>query len=163
MGATQVSRGSRITDALRALRTSTPEILGAVVVNMEGIVIASLLPQEVDEELIGGMAASLLGVGERISADLMGSKMEQIYARSPKGYIVLNAISAITNRMLTHRTTSNLTASYLPVSWFTNRITMGVDFASDEQFEFNPKNDSTWYGGQLVYDLGVNVTRAVGG
>ena len=94
MGATQVSRGSRITDVLRTLRTSTPEILGAVVVNMEGIVIASLLPQEVDEELIGGMAASLLGVGERISADLMGSKMEQIYARSPKGYIVLNAVSA---------------------------------------------------------------------
>lgn len=94
MGTTQVSRGSRITDVLRALRTSTPEILGAVVVNMEGIVIASLLPQEVDEELIGGMAASLLGVGERISADLMGSTMEQIYARSPKGYIVLNAVSA---------------------------------------------------------------------
>src|SRR5262245_43821397 len=94
MGATQVSRGSRIADVLRTLRTSTPEILGAVVVNMEGIVIASLLPQEVDEELIGGMAASLLGVGERISADLMGSKMEQIYARSPKGYIVLNAVSA---------------------------------------------------------------------
>ncbi len=93
MGATQVSRGSRITDALRMLRTSTPEILGAVVVNMEGFVIASLLPQEVDEELIGGMAASLLGVGERISADLMGSTMEQVYVRSPKGYIVLNAIS----------------------------------------------------------------------
>lgn len=93
MGATQVSRGSRITDALRVLRTSTPEILGAVVVNMEGFVIASLLPSEVDEELIGGMAASLLGVGERISADLMGSTMEQVYVRSPKGYIVLNAIS----------------------------------------------------------------------
>ncbi|MCC6931202.1 MAG: SusC/RagA family TonB-linked outer membrane protein [Gemmatimonadaceae bacterium] len=60
-----------------------------------------------------------------------------------------NAIAAITNRMLTHRTMSNLTASYLPVSWFTNRITLGVDYASDEQFEFNPRNDSTWYGGQL--------------
>jgi uncharacterized protein len=94
MGATQVSRGSRLTDALRLLRTSTPEILGAVVVNMEGFVIASLLPSEVDEELIGGMAASLLGVGERISADLMGSTMEQVYARSPKGYIVLNAVSS---------------------------------------------------------------------
>jgi uncharacterized protein len=94
MGATQISRGSRLTDALRMLRTSTPEILGAVVVNMEGFVIASLLPQEVDEELIGGMAASLLGVGERISADLMGSTMEQVYARSPKGYIVLNAVSS---------------------------------------------------------------------
>jgi uncharacterized protein len=94
MGATQVSRGSRITDALRVLRTSTPEILGAVIVNMEGFVVASLLPQEVDEELIGGMAASLLGVGERISADLMGARMEQVYARSPKGYIVLQTVSA---------------------------------------------------------------------
>ncbi|MDX2093371.1 MAG: roadblock/LC7 domain-containing protein [Kofleriaceae bacterium] len=93
MAATQVSRGSKITDALRVLRTSTPDIVGAVVVNMEGFVVASLLPSDVDEELIAGMAASLLGVGERISADLMGANMEQIYARSPKGYIVLQAIS----------------------------------------------------------------------
>lgn len=93
MAATQVSRASKITDALRVLRTSTPEIIGAVVVNMEGFVVASMLPSDVDEELIAGMAASLLGVGERISADLMGSSMEQIYARSPKGYIVLQAIN----------------------------------------------------------------------
>ncbi len=93
MPATQVSRGSKITDALRVLRASTPEVVGAVVVNMEGFVVASLLPADVDEELIAGMAASLLGVGERISADLMGSNMEQIYTRSPKGYIVLQAIT----------------------------------------------------------------------
>ncbi len=94
MAATQVSRASKITDTLRVLRTSTPEIIGAVVVNMEGFVVSSLLPSDVDEELIAGMAASLLGVGERISADLMGSNMEQIYARSPKGYIVLQAINS---------------------------------------------------------------------
>jgi predicted regulator of Ras-like GTPase activity (Roadblock/LC7/MglB family) len=56
-------------------------------------VVASLLPSDVDEELIAGMAASLLGVGERISSDLMGASMEQIYTRSPKGYIVLQAIN----------------------------------------------------------------------
>ena len=94
MAQTQISRGSKSTDALRVLRASTPEVVGAVVVNMEGFVVASLLPSDVDEELVGGMAASLLGVGERISADLMGSNMEQIYTRSPKGYIVLQAINA---------------------------------------------------------------------
>lgn len=93
MGVTQVSRSSRVGDQLRVLTTSTPEILGAVVVNMDGFVIASVIPADVDEELIGGMAASLLGVGERITADLMGSEMEQVYVRSPKGYIVLNAVS----------------------------------------------------------------------
>lgn len=94
MGVTQVSRSSRVGDQLRVLTTSTPEILGAVVVNMDGFVIASVIPADVDEELIGGMAASLLGVGERITADLMGSDMEQVYVRSPKGYIVLNAVSS---------------------------------------------------------------------
>ena len=94
MAATQVSRASKITDTLRVLRTSTPEIIGAVVVNMDGFVVSSVIPSEVDDELIGGMAAALLGVGERISADLMGSNMEQIYARSPKGYIVLQAINS---------------------------------------------------------------------
>lgn len=93
MAVTQVSRSSRVGDQLRVLTTSTPEILGAVVVNMDGFVIASVIPADVDEELIGGMAASLLGVGERITADLMGSDMEQVYVRSPKGYIVLNAVS----------------------------------------------------------------------
>jgi predicted regulator of Ras-like GTPase activity (Roadblock/LC7/MglB family) len=52
-----------------------------------------VLPAEVDEELIGGMAASLLGVGERISDDLMRSEMEQVYVRSPKGYVIVNALS----------------------------------------------------------------------
>lgn len=78
---------------LRSLRTSTPEIIGAVVVNMDGFVVSSVIPSEVDDELIGGMAAALLGVGERIASDLMRANMEQVYVRSPKGYVIINAIT----------------------------------------------------------------------
>ena len=78
---------------LRSLRTSTPEIIGAVVVNMDGFVVSSVIPSEVDDELIGGMAAALLGVGERIAHDLMRAQMEQVYVRSPKGYVIVNAIN----------------------------------------------------------------------
>jgi uncharacterized protein len=78
---------------LRSLRTSTPEIIGAVVVNMDGFVVSSVIPSEVDDELIGGMAAALLGVGERIASDLMRAQMEQVYVRSPKGYVIINAIT----------------------------------------------------------------------
>ena len=83
----------RINESLRGLRASTPDIIGSLVVSTEGFVVSSLLPAEVDEELVSGMAASLLGVGERISADLMRSDMEQVFVRSPKGYIVLNAVT----------------------------------------------------------------------
>ena len=82
-----------VADQLRGLRTSTPEIIGAVVINMDGFVVSSVIPSEVDEELIGGMAAALLGVGERIGHDLMRAEMEQVYVRSPKGYVIINAIT----------------------------------------------------------------------
>ena len=83
----------RVNEALRSLRASTPEIIGSAVVSMDGFIISSVLPSEVDEELVGGMAASLLGVGERIAKDLMRADMEQVYVRSAKGYIILHAIS----------------------------------------------------------------------
>jgi len=82
-----------VTDRLRSLRSSTPEIVGAVVVTIDGFVVSSVVPAEVDDELIGGMSAALLGVGERIAADLMRAQMEQTYVRSPKGYVIINAIS----------------------------------------------------------------------
>ena len=88
------TRTEQIQDVLRGLRTASPDIVGASVVSIDGFVVASVLPSEIDEELVSGMAAAMLGVGERISAELMGSSMEQTYVRSEKGYVVLNAVGA---------------------------------------------------------------------
>src|SRR5688572_21731596 len=85
------TKSERVTEVLRGLRTSSPEVVGACVVSSDGFIIASVVPSEIDEDLIGGMAASLLGVGERIAHDLMRSQMEQTYVRSPKGYIIVNS------------------------------------------------------------------------
>ena len=85
------TKSERINEVLRSLRQGTPEVIGASVVSSEGFIVASVLPQEVDEDLIGGMSASLLGISERIATDLLRSQMEQTYVRSPKGYIVVNA------------------------------------------------------------------------
>ncbi len=86
------TRTEQIQDVLRGLRTASPDIVGASVVSIDGFVIASVLPAEIDEELVSGMAAAMLGVGENISSELMGSSMEQTYVRSEKGYVVLNAV-----------------------------------------------------------------------
>jgi predicted regulator of Ras-like GTPase activity (Roadblock/LC7/MglB family) len=86
------SRTEKMQDVLRGLRSASPDIIGAAVVSLDGFVIASVLPSEIDEELVSGMAAAMLGVGERISSELMGSTMEQTYVRSEKGYVLLNAM-----------------------------------------------------------------------
>jgi len=88
------SQTEMIQDILRGLRGASPDIIGAAVVSIDGFIIASVLPSEVDEELVSGMAAAMLGVGERISSELMASTMEQVYVRSEKGYVVLNSAGA---------------------------------------------------------------------
>lgn len=88
------SRTEKIAEILRGLRVSSPDVIGAAVVSLEGFIIAAVAPTEVDEELVGGMAAALLGVGERISKELMRANMEQTYVKSEKGYVILNAVGA---------------------------------------------------------------------
>jgi predicted regulator of Ras-like GTPase activity (Roadblock/LC7/MglB family) len=90
--ATSANRIERIQDVLRSLRAVSPDIVGSAMVSTDGFIIASLLPAEVDEELVSGMAAALLGVGERIAGELMGGSMEQTYVRGKLGYVILNAV-----------------------------------------------------------------------
>ena len=86
------SRVERIQEVLRSLRSVSPDVIGSAMVSTDGFIIASLLPNEVDEELVSGMAAALLGVGERIATELMGGAMEQTYVRGRLGYVILNAV-----------------------------------------------------------------------
>ena len=86
------TRTEKIAEVLRGLRISSPEIIGAAVVSIEGFIISAVAPAEIDEELVGGMAAALLGVGERISGELMRAPMEQTYVKSEKGYVILNSV-----------------------------------------------------------------------
>jgi len=86
------SRVEKIQDVLRSLRAVSPDIVGSAMVSTDGFIIASLLPSEVDEELVSGMAAALLGVGERIATELMGGSMDQTYVRGRLGYVILNAV-----------------------------------------------------------------------
>ena len=89
---TNGSRVDRIQEVLRSLRSVSPDVVGSAMVSTDGFIIASLLPSEVDEELVCGMAAALLGVGERIATELMGGNMEQTYVRGRLGYVILNAV-----------------------------------------------------------------------
>src|SRR3954466_774508 len=86
------SRVENIQNVLRSLRSVSPDIVGSAMVSTDGFIIASLLPAEGDEELVSGMAAALLGVGERIAGELMGGSMEQTYVRGRLGYVILNAV-----------------------------------------------------------------------
>ena len=102
-----------------------------------------------DNNIYGWLGGSMLGSPlTRSDATVAGSTA---LAPSNDGWYGFNrhynAIAGILHSLRTHRVNSNLTATYLPVSYFSNRFTMGLDFIGDEQRSFFPKNDSSWYGG----------------
>ena len=88
-----------------------------------------------------------------LGGSMLGSPLTRTDAAAPSndGWYGFNrhynAIASILHSLRTHRVNSNITATYLPLPWFSNRFTGGLDFVGDEQRTFFPKNDSSWYGG----------------
>ena len=56
-------------------------------------------------------------------------------------------LEAIQNELTTVRFTPTLQVQYTPLSWFTNRFTVGGDLSSTHAGTFFPKNSQNWYQG----------------
>lgn len=88
-----ISKSEKIKDVLNRFRSISADIFGASVITMEGFMVASVTLSEIDEGLVGGLTAAMLGVGERIASEMMNSRMSQIYIKSDNGYIICNSIN----------------------------------------------------------------------
>jgi predicted regulator of Ras-like GTPase activity (Roadblock/LC7/MglB family) len=86
-----ISKSERIKEILREIRASAPDIHGAAVVSLDGLIIAAVAETDIDEDLVGGMSAALLGVGERISNTLTTSPLDQVFVKSDNGFVILNS------------------------------------------------------------------------
>lgn len=59
------------------------------------------------------------------------------------------AITAIDAQLVTRGTTAGVTINYVPLPWFTHRLTAGADVLRDEQTNFFPRNARRSYTGLL--------------
>ena len=86
------SRSQKMVDRLRELQASSPDIEASAIVSVDGLSIASALPQNVDEDRISAMSAAMLSLGERIASELGRGTLEQVYIKGEKGSVVLMSI-----------------------------------------------------------------------
>lgn len=86
------SRTQLMVDRLRELQASSPDIEASAVVSVDGLTIASALPREVEEDRVSAMSAAMLSLGERIANELGRGKLEQIYIKGEKGFVVLMSV-----------------------------------------------------------------------
>ncbi len=86
------SRTQQMVDRLRQLQASSPDIEASAIVSVDGLSIASALPQGIEEDRVSAMSAAMLSLGERISSELGRGTLEQIYIKGEKGYVILMSV-----------------------------------------------------------------------
>ncbi len=93
------SKIERLTYMLKELEATTPDIEASAVVSIDGLMIASALPQDVEEDRVAAMSAAMLSLGERTASELARGELSEVYVKGETGYIIL--MSAGENAVLT--------------------------------------------------------------
>ena len=87
----QKSKVQELTDLLKDLEATTPDIEASAVVSVDGLMIASALPQDVEEDRVAAMSAAMLSLGERTAKELARGDLSEVYVKGELGYVVLMA------------------------------------------------------------------------
>ncbi len=86
------SRTEQMVDRLRDLQAGTPDIEASAIVSVDGLIMASALPADVEEDRVSAMSAAMLSLGERISSELGRGILDQVYVHGDDGYVILMSI-----------------------------------------------------------------------
>lgn len=85
----QKTRVQNLTELLKDLEATTPDVEASAVVSIDGLIIASALPQDVEEDRVAAMSDAMLSLGERTSHELKRGSLEQVFVKGVSGYILM--------------------------------------------------------------------------
>ena len=83
------SRTEQMVERLQRLQSSALDIEASAVVSVDGLIMASALPEGVEEDRVSAMSAAMLSLGERISNELGRGGLDEVYVHGDQGYILL--------------------------------------------------------------------------
>ncbi len=99
-----MSRTDELNRILRSLQSGTPDIEASALISDDGLMIASALPQHVDELRVAGMSSTLLSLGTRAATELERGGLKQVLIRGEQGFAVM--VTASQGTMLLALTTA---------------------------------------------------------
>lgn len=79
----------KIESILQHFVSGTTDIQGATLVSPDGLSLAAVLPNAMDDEKVSAMSAAMLSLGERIGSELSRGSVDRIFVEGDKGYGVL--------------------------------------------------------------------------
>jgi predicted regulator of Ras-like GTPase activity (Roadblock/LC7/MglB family) len=88
------NRSEQMVTRLRSMQAAAPDIEASAIVSVDGLIMASALPVEVEEDRVSAMSAAMLSLGERIAEELGRGGLNQVYIKGSNGFIVLTSVGS---------------------------------------------------------------------
>ncbi len=82
-------RAEAISAILADLNGSSGDIEASAVVSRDGLMMASLLPNNVEEDRVAAMSAALLALGERTARELERGGLDQMMIHGKEGFVMM--------------------------------------------------------------------------
>lgn len=98
-----MSRMDELNRVLRSMQTESPDVEACALISEDSLMIASALPQHIEEGRVAGMCATLLSLGSRAATELRLGEVQQVLIRGSEGYAVM--VTATSGTMLIALTT----------------------------------------------------------
>lgn len=77
---------------LNDFERNVPHVQATAVVSTDGLVIASRLPAEVEEDRIGAMGAAILSISTRSGGELERGEIVRVLIEGADGYILIRSV-----------------------------------------------------------------------
>ncbi len=82
-------REEMISSILSDLNGTSADIEASAVISTDGLMIAALLPGDMDEDRVGAMSAAMLSLGDRTAQELARGNLEQVMIKGNQGYVLM--------------------------------------------------------------------------
>ncbi len=82
-------REARLSELLKKLLESSGYLEAAAVVSFDGLIMASALPADVEEDRVAAMSAAILSLGEKAAHELGKGNMSQVFVEGERGFVFL--------------------------------------------------------------------------
>jgi predicted regulator of Ras-like GTPase activity (Roadblock/LC7/MglB family) len=85
----------QLDEVLNDFERNVPHVEATAVVSTDGLVIASRLPDQVEEDRIGAMGAAILSISARSGDELERGEMLRVLIEGTGGYLLIRSIGDV--------------------------------------------------------------------
>ncbi|MGF7236009.1 MAG: roadblock/LC7 domain-containing protein [Frankia sp.] len=108
-------RKQSVISILRELNASSEDIEASALISMDGLLLASLLPAEFEQDRVAAMSAAMLALGSQATMELNRGALDQILIQGQRGHVLLTRASAKAVLVVITRPEARLGTTFLDV------------------------------------------------